>query len=801
MRPTDFLNPAAVAICLACLTAPQAVRASEAQSSQRLGDAIITLGTQTGADIGLRDQRLANLRVPKIKGARSVDHALALMLRGLPARAQKIGANMWLIVPARPAGLVSGEEPAERKSAPPALQPEPAVGPEIVVTALKRPVGLEALAGSAIVIGGSEFSTKPDGANGEALASRVVGVSSTHFGSGRNKLFIRGIADSAFSGPTQATVGQYLGEARIVYTSPDPDLRLHDLSSIEILEGPQGTIYGAGALGGIVKAIPAAPELDRVLLRTTIGTTFTAGGSQGGEGVFVANVPILRDKAALRANVYGAHEGGYIDDPGNKRIDTNETDILGGRAILAMNLGESWTSEVMGAFQNIDMSDAQYADANEAGLARRKSLPQPFMQRFMLGNLTIRGPVGALRFTGSIGAIKNHARETFDASSQVGQQALYWQDSNTTLLSGEARLEYGGGDGTNAVGGIAFVSNRIRTDRAITVPTPESYDASLRHGLDEFAVFMEASTPIAANLMATLGGRVSIARISGVRDDRAITAATRAEEARARRTEINVGPSAGLVYAIDRNLKVYGRYQQGFRPGGVAVEFGHVTNFDNDRLHTVEVGLRFGRQGSSPLSGHLAVLRSRWSNIQADVVDTIGLPITINIGNGRIDTAEAAVTFAPGRRFAVEAGLIYNSSRLEEPSLRLLEIGYSFSEVGTRGLNTLPNVADFGARLGLSVNGDLGEAWAWDINGAARYNGKSRLGVGGKLDKLQGGYVQTNLVGRLRRENLGFFLSLTNLLNDKSSRFGVGNPFDTELASQYVPQRPRSLSMGVEVDF
>src|SRR3546814_3098560 len=94
----------------------------------------------------------------------------------------------------------------------------------------------------------------------------MASLSSTHLGAGRNKLFIRGIADSSFTGPTQATVGQYLGDIRLSYNAPDPDLRLYDVDNVEVLEGPQGTLYGAGSLGGIIRVVPNAPNPDAMIL-------------------------------------------------------------------------------------------------------------------------------------------------------------------------------------------------------------------------------------------------------------------------------------------------------------------------------------------------------------------------------------------------------------------------------------------------------------------------------------------------------------------------------------------------------
>ncbi|MEG8025552.1 hypothetical protein QP162_16280 [Sphingomonas aurantiaca] len=69
---------------------------------------------------------------------------------------------------------------------------------------------------------------------------------------------------SSFTGPTQTTVGQYFGDLRLSYNAPDPDLRLYDIASVEVLEGPQGTLYGAGSLGGIIRTVLNAPEMGAV---------------------------------------------------------------------------------------------------------------------------------------------------------------------------------------------------------------------------------------------------------------------------------------------------------------------------------------------------------------------------------------------------------------------------------------------------------------------------------------------------------------------------------------------------------
>ncbi|MGL1664234.1 TonB-dependent receptor plug domain-containing protein, partial [Vibrio parahaemolyticus] len=105
----------------------------------------------------------------------------------------------------------------------------------------------------------------------------------------------------SFVGPTQATVGQYWGNSRITYSAPDPSLRLYDVERVEVLEGPQGTLYGAGSLGGVVRVVPRAPDLTAFGGQAWGGVQAVQHGGLGGDGGAILNLPVAPDRAALRA--------------------------------------------------------------------------------------------------------------------------------------------------------------------------------------------------------------------------------------------------------------------------------------------------------------------------------------------------------------------------------------------------------------------------------------------------------------------------------------------------------------------
>src|SRR3546814_8229338 len=112
-----------------------------------------------------------------------------------------------------------------------------------------------------------------------------------------------------------------LGNARLTYSAPDPDLKLYDVASVEVLEGPQGTLYGAGSLGGIIRIEPMPPDLYAGGGGAWAAGQLTEHGDPGGDAGAVLNVPIAEGTAAFRGLVYGGIDGGYIDD---RRREAND---------------------------------------------------------------------------------------------------------------------------------------------------------------------------------------------------------------------------------------------------------------------------------------------------------------------------------------------------------------------------------------------------------------------------------------------------------------------------------------------
>ena len=238
---------------------PQTVEARE-QARQRidipaskLSQAIAELSRQAKVSIGMQGG-LPSRPTPAIHGEMTVQQALRLLLRGTGFVARRAGPTAWRIEQAPAIDDTRSAQQVAASSPLPAPQP-------IVVTASKRDMALTdlPLAISVALLPSGESGTRDDT---NSIAQAVEGLALTGAGPGRNRIFLRGIADSAFNGESQSTVAIVLDDARLTYAAPDPDIRLVDMERVEVLKGPQGSLYGTGALGGIYHLVSRRAQLD-----------------------------------------------------------------------------------------------------------------------------------------------------------------------------------------------------------------------------------------------------------------------------------------------------------------------------------------------------------------------------------------------------------------------------------------------------------------------------------------------------------------------------------------------------------
>ena len=778
------------ASCLFSLSvaAPAAGPVSIDLPGGRLGDAVVALGRAARISIGVRDPDIAALRVRPVRSARSAEDALRRMLAGTGARAVPLGPGTWAIV--RAPAVTKRHTVAKPAPAAPAAAPLPPIEQQqdIVVTGSKRRILLAAYPGAATLVDGRDPVF--EGLRGsDALVEKVAAVTSTHLGTGRNKLFIRGIADSSFNGPTQATVGQYLGEMRLNYNAPDPDLRLYDIERVEVLPGPQGTLYGAGSLGGVVRVIPRAPSVDAIEGAFSGGGSLTQHGDPGADVAGMINLP-LAGGAALRLVAYGESEGGYIDDAERGLSDVNRTRTIGGRAALRVVTASKWQFDIGVAGQRIRGEDSQFADRDAPPLTRRSQVAQGFGSDYLLAQLAASRDWGDLRLVSTLGLVRQELDELYDSTRLGDRPTVFEQTSRITMLATETRLSREAPDGTGWLIGASLISNRSEQERALGEPDRPVPITGVRNGVDEATLFGEATFRLAPAISLTGGGRLTRSRLTGAATDAPVAFRALIAPLEVGRTETSFLPSVALTAQASPDLLLFLRYQQGFRPGGLAVTGPIIQRFRNDHVATAEAGFRL-RHGVRGFDAAASIAHTRWRDIQADVVDFSGMPTTQNIGDGRIWTLDLRLGWRPMAGLSFDAGAVLNDSKVTNPAPSIV-ISPSAP---------LPNVAQVNASLGANYVIALTSDLDLNLNASARYVGKSRLGLGAILGEEQGDWLDTRIGASLEAGRLSVSLTVSNLLDETGNRFALGSPFTLVEKRQVTPLRPRTLRLGWDLRF
>ncbi|GLS25092.1 TonB-dependent receptor [Marinibactrum halimedae] len=209
---------------------------------------------------------------------------------------------------------------------------------EVVVTARKRgDESLQDIGGSIQALGGEDLASKAVMGFNDYMR-QVPGLSSNNSGSGQTQISMRGVTSSRLNHANPnipSTASVYFDETPVTTSGFNPDAGLVDIARIEVLRGPQGTLFGASSMSGAIRIIPNEPVLGEVSGSARFSYFSTTDGAPSQNTDVTLNLPI-GDTFALRIAGYGINNGGYIDNvysgPANSGgEDYNNESIVGAR--------------------------------------------------------------------------------------------------------------------------------------------------------------------------------------------------------------------------------------------------------------------------------------------------------------------------------------------------------------------------------------------------------------------------------------------------------------------------------------
>lgn len=323
---------------------------------------------------------------------------------------------------------------------------------EIVVTARKRTESIQDIPAAIQAI--SQESLAAMGAKGlEDYARFVPSVNVVNYGPGSNTVVFRGaITGAGYLG--QATSSVYLDEISISQTGTQPNIRPVDISRIEALQGPQGSLYGSDAQAGTMRVITNQPLLNQF---EAVFDGELRGGDQSDmsyRGSLVFNVPLAEDKLALRVAAYNDHDGGFIDNvfghtadwyglDGENKAPTsegtdlpwgsldnsqvledrwNDADVYGGRVHLLWQMNDSWSTTLSFHHQSTDSGADNYYDPYVGDLKTVRFLDEWREEDFNMASLKVEGDMG---FAQLVAAVSYYERD-IKYLKDITTYAHYW---------------------------------------------------------------------------------------------------------------------------------------------------------------------------------------------------------------------------------------------------------------------------------------------------------------------------------------------------------------------------------------
>jgi iron complex outermembrane recepter protein len=606
-----------------------------------------------------------------------------------------LGGAVWGI--SHPA---AGAEPAAAEGGDERLQ-------TIIVTATKRAESSRDVAMSLTAVTGATLARLQE-VNFADYAQTIPGMVMIASDPGHTQLALRGIETEG----TGATVGMYLDEAPYGSSSAlanglvmSPNLDTFDMERIEVLRGPQGTLYGANTLGGLLKFVTRPPDPSAFDDEVQVGIDRVAhSGGTGWSTKAMVNLP-LASGLALRVDGYRWTQPGFIDDPAQGRNDVNGSGEKGGRASLLWDRVKGLSVRLTAYAQNLQLNatngvDVTTVPSSVTASGERVSLTPLYGDlkqgrvateastvRYRLYNATVNWDLGWAGLTSS------SSYSTFDSPSIEDATALYGTLVRPVLgehrITQELRLASPSGRKVEWLVGFYYDHENADLHQDL-VPTPAAAPlgfVQVSSAYLETAGFANVTYHFSRAFDLNVGGRWAH------NDQRALEFGL--ASAGGDSAENVLTWSVAPRWHITADTMAYIRVAKGYQPGGPNLLPPNPpptipATFHSDTLVNYELGVK-----SQQLNGRLAldadVFDIKWRGIQLlTVVDNFG----VNGNGGSADSKgiEGDLSWIPVDGLTLRVGGAYTRARLTSNTDPIL--------VGAVSGEPLPYVPDWSGSAG-----------------------------------------------------------------------------------------------------
>lgn len=654
----------------------------------------------------------------------------------------------------------------------------------VTVTAMKRPETIFNTPVSVTAV--TEETMHELGVNNiEDVAQNVANFEVQNLGPGQSTVAIRGVSSGQIARDqpgVKEEVGAYLDESTISLSLFTPDIDMFDMNRVEVLRGPQGTLFGAGNVGGTVRYITNQPQLG---LNAAFGEVSGVLNDNGGEGgTFKAGFnAAMGTYAALRVAAYYNALAGFIDavqPVGNTLENVNTGTRAGARIALEIAPVENLTITPRFVYQNVTADGWNREDsfnilANPFTTTRPPvtllpyqqftQIPEPYSDIFTLGDLNVKYKLGDVLLTSITAFSKRNIKVTRDSGALTASvtggnfgvsEAAYTLNAplqdNTSAYGWTEELRASGSAGhLDWVGGFFFMDDTrhySQTDivngftaltgiptQGVYAPVDALYWSDIQYKLKQYGVFGEATYSFAKEFSATVG-----LRYYNYSEDKTLIfdgqfgpsyptptygpGSTKAD---------GVAPRFIVSYKPTDDVVINAQAAKGFRLGGVndpilvplcsaedLVTFGSAQTWKDETDWNYELDTKF------KLMGGRASLNASGFYVNIDNLQTVvtagtcSSRLVYNAPKARSVGGELEFSMAPTRNLDFGVSLGYNDAKVTQT---LSGSEATIEATGIRDGNRLPSVPTVQASITATYQQPITEGFQGYVNGAWSYIG------------------------------------------------------------------------------
>ena len=708
---------------------------------------------------------------------------------------------------------------------------------EIIVTAQKREQALQDVPGSIAALAETTIERMAIDEFKDYITA-IPGISFSfaqgpNGARGRRTVGIRGV--QRFGTGTASTVGYYLDETPIDISNP----RIFDTNRIEVLRGPQGTLFGSGSVGGTIRLITNQPDPTQFSSRLDGSFSDTDSGGNNIHANAMFNIPFADNQAALRITGMYREEDGWIDKVNLAgdliEEDVNATDVEGVRASLRFKPSERWTITPSVYWQRYELGSEMFITKEVSGFpkySRTELASTASEETFTLSSITFSYEADKFEIISmtSFYDLENQSFEDFaglannaflrnpEAGVPVVTDNIYQQETlihETRIVSAlGGSFEYVAGvfyeDGERPFSSIAISQGFNDIFGFALIPEDSRgeiiFDTRLTRDQTQFALFGEGTYAFNDSWALTLGLRWfqfesdTTDDFTGFFFPRIPTLPPGVSD------EDGVNPKVALSYKATDDVLLYATAAKGFRPGNAnfplpstcdqsLIDAGltppGAPNYESDELWSYEVGLKSSWLDNR-LTANLAAFYMDWEDLQ--LVVSLGscggiAGFITNADSARSVGGEFELVTRPVEGLDLSLAVAYIDAELSEDSIVLN---------ASKG-DKLPHIPEWSARgsaqYGFPVFGNKEAFLRADI----RYRDEMPLNLSGS--SMTDSFTQIDFRVGVEGEIWGVALFGENVSNQDPNLSRGGRLGTLALGAHVISLRPRTIGINVTASF